>query len=254
MEGIEFYCMVYYYCLRFIELRAWAVALIYYLSIDWVFCCKNSTDPYLDGCFCFPKKGIDKTDLICVVVKGKNIQRPSSMVLVKYLKSSAFTLKNSNPNLGNAPFFIPHWCLSFLSCLHVNIWWSSRHIETNLHHIMLQLVPISHCPEEYCVIGKQWKSTASTVIQCQCIHVIHSIQEVPWPFLLQQTTLVKIPPLSLTATHSTAHPHRKHTESSSASLLHNMSRGEINTWLTVFSSAKKDAWLLFLENGHFLKT
>lgn len=70
------------------------------------------------------------------------------------------------------------------------------------------------------------------------LHVRHSIQEVPWPFLLQ-LTLSHSNPLQCPHTHAPNHCQP-----------HNMSWGEINTPPPI---RQKDAWLLFLETGHSLE-
>lgn len=103
-------------------------------------------------------------------------------------------------------------CSFFFSFFLVNIWWSSSYIETNLDHIILQLAPISSCPEEYCVIGKQWQCVQHLQWCSVCVHVIHSIQEVPWPFYYN----IHAGANSFSLSHSHPHTHTCTTSSSSS--------------------------------------
>lgn len=85
MEGIEFYCVVYYYCLSFgRELWPWFTTLV--LTRLSILCCENSTDSYLDDCFSKPSPR--ETKLWLDLCGGQGQGCPASAVLMKLIIST----------------------------------------------------------------------------------------------------------------------------------------------------------------------
>lgn len=100
--------------------------------------------------------------------------------------------------------------------------------------------PASHQTPAVCNIqlpggmARYWETTTmsetSTVKLCACVCPCDPFHPGSPMTLSLQHSLVKILSCSLTAAHSTTRT-EKHAKSQSASLLHNVSWGEINTWL-----------------------
>lgn len=122
MEGTEFYCVVYNYCVRFIELRAWfATSALTRLSI---LCCENSADSYLDDCFWKPCY-IDKTRLDLCACHGKNCPKASINALMVLIKETHCDLlfrhcirqdtsQKAGIHIEKLLFSAASWCLFLL--------------------------------------------------------------------------------------------------------------------------------------------
>lgn len=174
MEGVGFYCRVYY-CWRVslrlgCEQRWWFTTLV--LTRLSILCWENITDSYLDDCFTKPcsweegwfvwwsRKRIFQQRFIdtpLVLIKQTDCELLLNAALGKSLKWKQLLFEFSNAVCSPFSFFL------------LNIWWSLRYIETNLHRILIQLLPISCRPRGItCYWEKMTMSTTSTVIQCVC--------------------------------------------------------------------------------------